>query len=1584
MSDTASRDAREPPAVDVRLVQWMAVQALQDRYARLAEGGANIGTQVELASLFIDLPVSSLRPSDESQAVRLLLAGRHSSESESLRASSSDRPARWLLVGGPGSGKSTLTTMLAQQLRTPWVDRQLGALPEHLANEWLAMGASLRKLAEENAWAPDADILPLRVNLPSLARWMATHREVPQLSLWHFLAARLVADLASRELTAEVSAPELRALAEQRATIFWIFDGLDEVPSSAGRSDLIELVRASVCETSGRGTRLLVATRPQGYGGEFDELDPLVLQTLNQRLALGYGERLLRAWLGSTSVLEERRAQMRIEFSKADVAELLHSPLHTTMAAILVAREGSLPNARCLLFEHYFKTIFERELGKPFEHGIQRSDEGIILALHTRAGLALHVRSQEQTGARPSLRRRDLRALLVTLYEELGVSAGDVRERVDRIMRFAADRLVLLLHASEGEYEFGVRSLQEYFAALGLMEGETAVVHERLAAVVLAPHWSNVLAFVVSHSALKISPIDRTRALQYTVALCRALNDGTVGGTTAARCLLGSRLAMWMLQETEAYGLPWLHAPLWDIALQIVDSPSQTSIRPQAGWCRSNDFEDVHNRLGKLAAAWSRDGAQGYRQRLFQAAESLLARADDEGLLGWHLLAGGLDKSLDDAVRIADAHAPADRERAQEVVDVLSGFWCSNLSPWTLGLFDEHAEWFPPSWLINHLFIVSPGEMPDIPIFKPIDLLRKTPPGIHLTWPSVESGAAALVTSIDGNFALWTDDLEALIADPRWALWKRISRFSTDPSSASLADILEAASKHPDAFDELLASHGWLPWPISACARHAPTPEACAALAAELHAGRYGSTEEWRAAEQRWRTSSKIVWTEVGASITCDGPWNHDIASRGRVVTHWPPADQPPEAFQRLSAWIETESPAPRAALLLLHDLVDDEHSIPLSVALRIEEDDGDRAGWQLRNLYTLLPDLDGPDADGWVALLDRRGRSHKNVGSSTQEMSTSRLDLISKLPARLIEHMYRRPDRWGLCDALVCFLKILPDTDISDLDLSGFPDAPPRALGLRALVTLLSGRFAVADIPDLVRQLQSDPQDASDLAIQLATILGQRTWARPHTTDILLAVLNARPPFRDAARDATLGALYAVQQRLLQASFATLDAWRQHTLPEPFLAGQAPSPSPPWLKSIELSNIRLFRTTPDIDVPFPQPTPEHGQRLVLVGENGVGKTTLLRALGLALTSPATASKLLDERFPMLSDGREGRIALELNTGKLAIAVRREDRTEVIESTIDGEVSRPWVVGYGVRRGNARGDKARETEVGPIGELHSLFERPSSLHNASQWLRELEGSMLREQRRTTNQGDSPGPRERTWGAVLQALRTLLGIKKLEVDEAGLIQVTHAQFGRVRLDALSDGYLTTAGWVLDMIARWVERQQELDEPIGADLLRQMCGFVLLDEIDLHLHPIWQLRILEEIRRLFPRLSFVVTTHNPLTLQGARAGEVYILRRNEGRIELVQRDIRPGHDFDRVLLEQFGIAHTFDRETRDILTRHRTMLEQQVPPTDPERLKLEATLRERLGDVSLKAGNPPDVSQIRPDEQALLDQFLEHRS
>jgi len=91
--------------------------------------------------------------------------------------------------------------------------------------------------------------------------------------------------------------------------------------------------------------------------------------------------------------------------------------------------------------------------------------------------------------------------------------------------------------------------------------------------------------------------------------------------------------------------------------------------------------------------------------------------------------------------------------------------------------------------------------------------------------------------------------------------------------------------------------------------------------------------------------------------------------------------------------------------------------------------------------------------------------------------------------------------------------------------------------------------------------------------------------------------------------------------------------------------------------------------------------------------------------------------------------------------------------------------------------------------------------------------------------------------------------------------------------------LSQGYQSTIAWIADLIG-----QMYLD--IGEAVpLEDMEGMVLIDELDLHLHPTWQVRLVPMLKRIFPRMQFIVTTHSPMLLPALERHEIIMLRLDE---------------------------------------------------------------------------------------------------
>jgi energy-coupling factor transporter ATP-binding protein EcfA2 len=399
-------------------------------------------------------------------------------------------------------------------------------------------------------------------------------------------------------------------------------------------------------------------------------------------------------------------------------------------------------------------------------------------------------------------------------------------------------------------------------------------------------------------------------------------------------------------------------------------------------------------------------------------------------------------------------------------------------------------------------------------------------------------------------------------------------------------------------------------------------------------------------------------------------------------------------------------------------------------------------------------------------------------------------------------------------------------------------------------------------------------------------------------------------------------------------------------------------------ITDVRLSGVRGFRK---LDLSLKAPArPRHGQWVVLLGDNGVGKTTILRALALAL-APADVVPSVLSRTGLVSPtvragATEAEIEVDAPSHNVATILRIEsskggdrlrahdfapsERGERLRDYGIANHSVPFLVAYGSRRGSGLTGSERVTESPREAAVETLFDEGANLIQPDEWLKGWQLAAL--------QGGPDSQDARFFNAILSTLCALLpDVGHIHVSREA-VEVEGPTLGRIPLGALSDGYRTTMGWVLDMIARWVEEAKRQNVPIDEDFHKRMAGVALIDEIDLHLHPRWQRDVIDMVRGHFPRMSFVVTTHNPLTLLGAKPGEIHILRRTEkGDVEVIQRDLPPGAGAEQVLTgDWFGLASTLDKDTLGMLARHqRLILDKGL--NSPEAMKMESELRRRLG-------------------------------
>jgi predicted ATP-binding protein involved in virulence len=184
---------------------------------------------------------------------------------------------------------------------------------------------------------------------------------------------------------------------------------------------------------------------------------------------------------------------------------------------------------------------------------------------------------------------------------------------------------------------------------------------------------------------------------------------------------------------------------------------------------------------------------------------------------------------------------------------------------------------------------------------------------------------------------------------------------------------------------------------------------------------------------------------------------------------------------------------------------------------------------------------------------------------------------------------------------------------------------------------------------------------------------------------------------------------------------------------------------------------------------------------------------------------------------------------------------------------------------------------------------------------------------------------------------------------------GITSIRSQPFNMQFFKNLSDGQRI----MLTLIGDIVRRATILNPHLGEEVLQKTPGVVLIDELDLHLHPKWQRRIIHALKSTFPAIQFITTTHSPQLIGEAKPNEIRIL--SDGKVYIPSHSF--GLDSSRILGEIqhapqrntgvesviHEIALAIDREQFDEARRLITQLEELVGADDAEVTRQRATLR-----------------------------------
>jgi hypothetical protein len=535
------------------------------RLQQAGHGGGDTATNLE--DVFVDLPCQAPTPFEDNENGELLLARllRRIDRKLNLGWASGEgpRPERLLLLGGPGQGKSTMTQLFAQFLRASLLRAEVGRPPSVEARQ--ALNSVLSRTSEAGLRDTCPRRFPIRIDLPVFADALATARKAERsLSLLGYV----------RDYIAGVAdAPEL-ALSDLRAWIggypsVFMLDGLDEVPPSANRSDVITAINDLWDEIASLDADVLmiVTTRPQGYN---DDLDPRLYGRLEMsRLAtehvLAYAAKLAKHRLPDLTQRKRVLERMKEAASTPTTAHLLVSPLQVAIMLALIDRRGEAPSDRWTLFESYFNVVLEREQQKSGPTGrTVKTWARTIAALHQNIGFALHLQAETRGGSDAQLTRADLEGLVRDELELDGFEGVALDEALNELFQATTDRLVLLVQRVDQRYSFEVRSLQEFMAAAYLMSGPEAQVQARLREIADKSHWRHVFLIAAS----KCFSSNDTR--HYRDTILQICDDLNVLDPTDVALKNGARLALALFEDGLAFDTPTWRKKLLLRALDLV------------------------------------------------------------------------------------------------------------------------------------------------------------------------------------------------------------------------------------------------------------------------------------------------------------------------------------------------------------------------------------------------------------------------------------------------------------------------------------------------------------------------------------------------------------------------------------------------------------------------------------------------------------------------------------------------------------------------------------------------------------------------------------------------------------------------------------------------------------------------------------------------------------------------------------------------------------------------------------------------------------------------------------------------------
>ncbi len=419
------------------------------------------------------------------------------------------------------------------------------------------------------------------------------------------------------------------------------------------------------------------------------------------------------------------------------------------------------------------------------------------------------------------------------------------------------------------------------------------------------------------------------------------------------------------------------------------------------------------------------------------------------------------------------------------------------------------------------------------------------------------------------------------------------------------------------------------------------------------------------------------------------------------------------------------------------------------------------------------------------------------------------------------------------------------------------------------------------------------------------------------------------------------------------------------------------------YIKKIIINNIRCFEKA---EIDFGQP----GTSLLIAGNNGSGKSAILRSIAMGLCDRDSAASLLRElEGNFVRKGAKKPIALidiEMHDEETRITWTIKTKVSEWEKSIIESVEQlcakglkktpvkytqfPWhkifVVAYGA--GLRTTATAKFSEYFAPDAVYPLFKYDAPLQDPElAWRRLIAAAEKKGGKRLANNISQ---------RISNLLKGVLGLSpnaKIILEPNGIFLKEKNKF--IELNALGDGHKAVAKVVLDLVV-WYLLLQSYDakgrgeerEWRGIQLeedgkLQTIFGIVIIDEIEQHLHPKLQRQIINNLSEKFPNIQFIMSTHSPLcvagtadvTINSKEAYKIYSVYKDKDEKPCIKEMPVPhGLRADQILVDYFDLETTLPISLQAKVNKYRTLVMKEIdgklsPQDKKEYVRLELELR-----------------------------------